>query len=222
MSASGAGAWAVVVGLVALALGVAPGATRVRGRLQVAARRPADDGGAVRDESEAGPPARRGSRALSRRARTPEPGLLDLAGCWDLFAACLRAGMPVPTALRVIAGDLTGAAGTALAATADLLVLGAAPDQAWRPALDCPATTAVAKAARRSGHSGAGLAEALTAVAAGLREAAATQAEERAQRAGVLVAGPLGLCFLPAFLVLGVLPVVLGLASGLLAQWPGG
>ena len=36
------------------------------------------------------------------------------------------------------------------------------------------------------------------------------------ERAAVLVAGPLGLCFLPAFVCLGVLPVVVGLADGML------
>ncbi|NJA60175.1 translation initiation factor IF-2, partial [Streptomyces sp. NEAU-H3] len=36
-----------------------------------------------------------------------------------------------------------------------------------------------------------------------------------ARRAGVLVTAPLGLCFLPAFLILGVAPVLLGLAGEL-------
>jgi pilus assembly protein TadC len=34
-----------------------------------------------------------------------------------------------------------------------------------------------------------------------------------AERAGVLIAGPLGLCFLPAFVCLGIVPVVVGLAG---------
>jgi pilus assembly protein TadC len=34
-----------------------------------------------------------------------------------------------------------------------------------------------------------------------------------AERAGVLIAGPLGLCFLPAFVCLGIVPVVAGLAG---------
>ena len=44
-------------------------------------------------------------------------------------------------------------------------------------------------------------------------------AQARAQRAAVLITGPLGLCFLPAFLVLGIAPVVIGLAREALAQW---
>ncbi len=37
-----------------------------------------------------------------------------------------------------------------------------------------------------------------------------------AERAGVLIAGPLGLCFLPAFVCLGIVPVVAGLAGDVL------
>ena len=49
-----------------------------------------------------------------------------------------------------------------------------------------------------------------------MRAALTDAAEARAQRAGVLIAAPLGLCFLPAFLVLGVAPVVIGLAGEVL------
>jgi pilus assembly protein TadC len=45
-----------------------------------------------------------------------------------------------------------------------------------------------------------------------LREQAAAAAEALAHRAGVLVLLPLALCFLPAFVCLGVLPTVVGLA----------
>jgi hypothetical protein len=38
-----------------------------------------------------------------------------------------------------------------------------------------------------------------------------------AQRASVLIAGPLGLCYLPTFLCLGIVPVVAGLAGDVLA-----
>ncbi|SLJ82662.1 putative alanine-rich membrane protein [Mycobacteroides abscessus subsp. abscessus] len=41
-------------------------------------------------------------------------------------------------------------------------------------------------------------------------------AAARAERAGVLISGPLGLCFLPAFLCLGIVPVVVGLAGRVL------
>lgn len=63
------------------------------------------------------------------------------------------------------------------------------------------------------------MADAIDELAAGLRALAIDRAEIRAQRAGVLITGPLGLCFLPAFFCLGVVPVVIGLADQLLNRW---
>jgi pilus assembly protein TadC len=48
------------------------------------------------------------------------------------------------------------------------------------------------------------------------RDDAAHAATAAAERAGVLIAGPLGLCFLPAFVCLGIVPVVAGLAGDVL------
>ncbi|MFN2494310.1 MAG: type II secretion system F family protein [Pseudonocardiaceae bacterium] len=160
------------------------------------------------------------ARRVQRGARPDGDGEpLELAGAWDLLAACLRAGLPVPVAVRAVAEGLGGAAGLGLRHTAELLTLGADPEQAWQPALDCTATARLARVARRSGRSGTALAESLTRLAAEVRAGAREQSEARAQRAGVLIAGPLGLCFLPAFLAIGVVPVVIGLASGLVQQW---
>jgi pilus assembly protein TadC len=127
--------------------------------------------------------------------------------------------MPVPVAVRAVAEGLDAPAGPALRRTAELLALGADPAQAWQPALECTVTARLAKAVRRSGRSGTALAESLTRLAAAVRADARELSETRAQRAGVLIAGPLGLCFLPAFLAIGVVPVVIGLAAGLAQQW---
>jgi pilus assembly protein TadC len=113
---------------------------------------------------------------------------------------------------------LPAEAGEALGRVADLLALGADPATAWTPALDQPDTARLARAARRSARSGAAIAEVVEAVAADVRAEAADAVEARAERAGVLVTGPLGLCFLPAFLALGIVPVVVGLAGPLLEQ----
>ncbi len=161
-----------------------------------------------------------GARRLQRgpaQATTVEP--LVLAGGWDLLAACLRAGLPVPPAVRAVAAGLPDPAGTALRRAGELLALGAAPEQAWEPALTCPDTTRMARIARRSGRSGTALATSLASLAAEARAGARERSEARAQRAGVLITGPLGLCFLPAFLLIGVVPVVIGLASRLVSQW---
>ena len=144
---------------------------------------------------------------------------LELAGTWELLAACLRAGMPVAVALRAVAEGLSAPAGPALRRTAQLLALGADSTQAWQPALECPATARLARSAQRSDRSGGALAASVTSLAAELRAGAAEQSEARAQRAGVFIAAPLGLCFLPAFIAVGVAPVLIGLAGGLTAQW---
>jgi hypothetical protein len=102
---------------------------------------------------------------------------------------------------------------------AGLLELGADPAEAWRVAQDHPTAAAFARTAARSAATGAALARTARAESTRTREALTDIAEARAQRAGVLIAAPLGLCFLPAFLVLGVAPVVVGLAGEVLPRW---
>jgi len=172
----------------------------------------------------AGPPAVVAGALLPRlrrlfAGRRPggDPGDLDLSARWDLLASCLRAGLPVPTAIRAVATDLPGVAGAALRSCADQLGFGADPARAWQQAMDQPAIAPLARAARRSSRSGTAIADVAAALAQETRAAAADLAEARAQRAGVLITGPLGLCFLPAFICLGIVPVVLGLAGRLTA-----
>jgi pilus assembly protein TadC len=50
------------------------------------------------------------------------------------------------------------------------------------------------------------------------RHEAADTANAAAERASVLIAGPLGLCYLPAFVCLGIIPVVAGLAADVLGS----
>lgn len=155
------------------------------------------------------------TRPWRTRNHDGRPDPLRMAATGDLLAACLHAGLPVPTAVRAVAGTAPADAATALRETADLLALGAEPDAAWEPARRCPATTELARAACRTARSGSALAGVAGEMAQRARAAVADEAEARAQRAGVLITGPLGLCFLPAFLCLGVIPVVIGLAGQL-------
>lgn len=146
-------------------------------------------------------------RAHDPPSRPPAPdGPFERAAAWDLLAACLKAGLPVPTAIQAVGIR-------ELSQVAELLRLGADPVTAWARALDDPATAALARAARRTARSGTALARQAAELAERTRSDAVDQAEAKAQRAAVAVAAPLALCFLPAFLCLGVLPVVLGLAD---------
>jgi Flp pilus assembly protein TadB len=150
---------------------------------------------------------------LRRARRPPKADPMTVAATWDLLAACLRAGLPVPTAMTVVAGELPPEPAQALRSAAELLALGADPATAWEPAMSCLDTAPLARGARRAAQSGTALADLVTDLAAGVRAAAADNAEATAQRAGVLITAPLGLCFLPAFVCLGVAPVVAGLAE---------
>ena len=67
--------------------------------------------------------------------------------------------------------------------------------------------------ARRSASSGSALAQGVAELAEQSRQDATHAADAAAERASVLIAGPLGLCFLPAFVCLGIVPVVVGLAG---------
>lgn len=149
---------------------------------------------------------------LRRARQPPTTDHLTVAATWDLLAACLRAGLPVPTAITAVADQLPPHAARPLKESADLLALGADPDTAWSAATSCPDTAALARGARRAAQSGTALADLVTDLATSVRTHAADAAEATAQRAGVLIAAPLGLCFLPAFVCLGIVPVIAGLA----------
>ena len=70
---------------------------------------------------------------------------------------------------------------------------------------------------RRSSRAGASLTAGVDELAVEIRRRAEDLALEKAERAGVAISGPLGLCFLPAFVCLGIVPVVVGLAGGVFA-----
>lgn len=176
-------------------------------------------------------------RAATRAGGPRSRRQADLAVHHELIAACLDAGMPVGTALRAVAEALPGAApvgrpgsaaapggatdppgddpGRVLGSVAAMLELGAGPDAAWKPADDDPDLRPLAAAARRSALGGAGLADAVREQARALRAQVETAERQATGRAGVLMVAPLGLCFLPAFLCLGLAPVVLGLIDRL-------
>lgn len=134
----------------------------------------------------------------------------------DLMAATLRSGAPPEHAARTVGEALGGPVGVRLVRVANALRLGAPAGQAWEHVVDVPGGERLARTATRSADSGAALAAALDRLADELRAARAAAADAATRRAAVLVMLPLGLCFLPAFLLTGVVPVVISLLSGVL------
>jgi Flp pilus assembly protein TadB len=152
------------------------------------------------------------------RARVPAGGGLDqlvverdLPVVCDLLAVCLSTGLPLGTALAEVAAAVPGPVGERLREVAASLVLGADPGQAWAAA---PVELAsLGRVLIRAAESGSSVGGGLRALSAQFRGAGGARAEAAVRRAGVWILAPLGLCFLPAFVCLGVLPLVLGIAD---------
>jgi pilus assembly protein TadC len=159
-----------------------------------------------------------GCERLLRRAATDERTavraalLRDLPGACDLVGVCIGAGVPVANALAAVAEAVPGPLGAHLRTVAALYRLGAEPGRAW---VDVPVELAgLGRVLVRAGESGAAVVPSLRSLAADSRSAERVDAEAAVRRAGVWVLAPLGACFLPAFICLGVVPLVLGIAGG--------
>lgn len=135
----------------------------------------------------------------------------------DVLAACLTSGMSVSGAAAATAPTAPPPLSAVLRRAAEMLALGADSATAWADGgAGDPHVDAVTRLARRSAASGAALAAGVAELADQSREDAVDAARAAGERAAVLIAGPLGLCYLPAFLCLGVVPVVMGLAGDVL------
>ncbi len=156
-------------------------------------------------------------RLESRAARTRRVALAAQAPeLLDLLAACLAAGATVQSALHATAEALDPPARELLRRVDAELRLGADPERAWEAVAAEPALAPLAAAVRRSADSGAALADALAQTADDLRARRRSEVEAAARKVGVRLTAPLGLAFLPAFVLLGVVPVVASLVSGVL------
>lgn len=151
----------------------------------------------------------------SREERAAIAGQLPLVA--DLLAACIAVGAGPREAAEAVGESIGGPLGDRLARVAAEIRLGGEPAEAWGRLGDIPGAGPLARCLHRAGSTGAPAAEPVSRLAEAMRAEQAGAAVARAQRAGVLITAPVGLCFLPAFLAVGVAPVIIGLAGGLLA-----
>jgi tight adherence protein C len=147
--------------------------------------------------------------AARRRAAQAEvaPAVLDLLG------AGLLAGLNPHLAVLRVAERAPDALREELALAASVVRLGGTPGAALRAAADragLEELRAAASALEAAERWGAPPAEALATRAAALRGRARLRAEADAGRAAVRLAFPLVFCFLPAFVLLTVVPTVAG------------
>jgi Flp pilus assembly protein TadB len=133
----------------------------------------------------------------------------------QLLASCVAAGAAVGPALQVVADALPGPLGDELRRLHHRLELGVDPQVVWRELGSHPQLAALGRTLGRAHESGASVAAAIEALAGELRARARSDVEERARSVDVRAAAPLGACFLPAFLLLGVIPLVVGIFSSM-------
>ena len=154
------------------------------------------------------------ARLEPRAVRTERRRLAaDLPAAADLLAACLLSGAPMVDAAEAVATALGGPLSGPLREVAAAIRLGADPPDAWRTLDARPELAPLSRAVARAMAGGAPLADALTRLADDRRRALRADAAAAARRVGVRAAAPLGLCFLPAFVLIGVTPVVASIAA---------
>ena len=167
-----------------------------------------------------------GSRQRLRRLSIPVPGarpttgpggnqsrgLDDTAMMLELVAAMLDAGAGIGRSLDLVAASAAPQYRNSLRPVVSALAIGADWETAWRSsAVRSSRILELRDALGFAALTGAPSSAILYAQAARLRREQFRAAEKRAASLGVKLVVPLGLCSLPAFICLGVVPVLLAL-----------
>lgn len=142
-------------------------------------------------------------RRAARRA-------LELPVAVDLLASCLLVGATTAHALHEVGRAVGGSIADDLQTVATAMDAGAGADEAWM-LVEATDLQSVASLVRRSSTTGAAVAPMLSMLAEQQRQQARLVALDAARTLGVRATGPLGLCFLPAFVLVAVVPLVVSL-----------
>ncbi len=129
----------------------------------------------------------------------------------DLLSAALTAGVPLEDATPVVARAVGGAAGRMLGDVHRRGQLGEPAAAAWAGLGSVVGLGGIARAVGRSSRTGAPLAGVLAGTSDDLRAEASASALAEVRSTAVRAVLPLGLCLLPAFVLLGIAPIVGGL-----------
>jgi Flp pilus assembly protein TadB len=139
----------------------------------------------------------------------------DLPHVVTLFGAALRSGAASGVAIHLVCRALPGAAADRLAGVAARLDLGADPAGVWQVLVDDPSLAPLGRTMARAHRTGAPVVAAVERLSDELAQRARAEVEDRARAVGVRAAVPLGVCLLPAFLLLGIVPLVASLIDTL-------
>lgn len=136
----------------------------------------------------------------------------------DLLAACLAVGLSPAAAVEQVTAALDPPLAEELATISARLRLGVDPVTVWRDLSHHPQLGGLGRTVSRAVESGASVSEAMLRLADDLRRGSRAEVESRARAVGVKAALPLGICLLPAFVLVGVVPLVAGSVSVLVGR----
>lgn len=134
----------------------------------------------------------------------------QLPGALDLVAVALEVGRPPSVALDLAADATNDPLRAELGHLANKLAIAGDPIAVWSSVVDDPVLAPVGRAFRRAETSGMPVAQVITGVADELRRERRTLRREASRKVAVRTAAPLGVCFLPAFFLIGIVPTILG------------
>ncbi|MCZ9883962.1 type II secretion system F family protein [Arthrobacter sp. B2a2-09] len=155
---------------------------------------------------------RRGEAVGSLRNPEGQEGLRNVPMILELVAAMLDSGAGLGRSLELIAGCASPQLSRSLRIVVAALDIGTDWETAWRSSgQQCAEACKLKDALAFAALTGAPSSAILYAQAARLRREQFRMAEKRAAALGVKLVIPLGLCSLPAFICLGVVPVLLAM-----------
>ncbi len=135
---------------------------------------------------------------------------------WELLACCVDAGMPLVGACGAVAQTPTNPAAEVLAGVVARVEVGMSEADALLELRGDPLVGRVVRDLARGLRSGTGMSELLLAHAAEAREAHHAALQSAAKAVGVRSVLPLMSCYLPAFFLIGIVPVIGGAVTALL------
>ena len=141
------------------------------------------------------------------------PNEFQLASDLELLAVALESGLPTSGAIRAVSEAASETTRDHWKRIAGLIGIGLSPAQAFQDCQHLNGFDQLARLIARSYSNGHAIADGCRDIATALRAGAGDAAVARAERAGVLITFPLTGCFLPAFLVLGLAPVIYSMAT---------
>lgn len=149
--------------------------------------------------------------------RARQQRIQELPQLLELLAGCLAVGLPIRAATRIVAQEQPGPLGEDLRRVLASLEIGCSERDAWAVLEDDPCWGPVARDIGRAARAGTELGTLLARHSERARQDRAARAQQRARTLGVRGAFPMAACFLPAFVLIGMVPIVGSIVARVIA-----